>query len=281
MDTDKLGRLIDQHGLGRHRKALLGLLRPAVRLLHAGGASRLGGEPDVPAGFEWPAWKKRPLAFIGQLRLSDVAPRDAEGALPKSGMLYFFYDVAEMPWGFDPKDAGSARVLFHPVETGLTRMAAPGGLSQEARFEPTPVAAEPSASLPAFESMEIESLSLTRPERDAYWELHDAFVGRESGGPRHQLLGHPDPVQGDMRLECQLASHGIYCGDTKSRQTDKAKALTPGAKDWRLLFQVDTDDGEGGPGWVWGDLGRVYWWIRSEDLSKREFGRTWLVLQCS
>jgi hypothetical protein len=35
-----------------------------------------------------------------------------------------------------------------------------------------------------------------------------------SGKLSRRLLGHPDPIQGGMRLECQLVSHGLYCGDS-------------------------------------------------------------------
>ena len=52
----------------------------------------------------------------------------------------------------------------------------------------------------------------------------------------------------------------------------------PGAVDWELLLQIDTD--EEGPGWMWGDVGRLYFWLRSEDLVAQRFENAWLVLQC-
>src|SRR5438552_1308806 len=73
------------------------LVRPSVRLatqrapyaLMEIGASRIGGTPDVPPGFEWPRWaptKQRddkfgqpwhpdgptPLGFIAQIDLSEI-----------------------------------------------------------------------------------------------------------------------------------------------------------------------------------------------------------------
>ena len=30
----------------------------------------------------------------------------------------------------------------------------------------------------------------------------------------------------------------------------------------------------------WGDVGRIYYWIRDDALLNREFDNTWLVLQC-
>jgi uncharacterized protein YwqG len=82
-----------------------------------------------------------------------------------------------------------------------------------------------------------------------------------------------------MELECQLASHGVYCGDPAGYQSEAAQRLASGAADWRLLLQIDTD--EDGPGWMWGDGGRIYYWIKQQDLASLRFDDAWLILQCS
>jgi uncharacterized protein YwqG len=82
-----------------------------------------------------------------------------------------------------------------------------------------------------------------------------------------------------MELECQLASNGIDCGNPSSYQNEQIKNLEAGAKDWRLLLQIDTDDE--GPGWMWGDVGRVYFWVKQHDLESLRFDDAWLILQCS
>jgi uncharacterized protein YwqG len=32
---------------------------------------------------------------------------------------------------------------------------------------------------------------------------------------------------------------------------------------------------------MWGDLGRLYYWIRLQDLARADFSGVWMVLQCS
>lgn len=32
---------------------------------------------------------------------------------------------------------------------------------------------------------------------------------------------------------------------------------------------------------MWGDLGRLYFWIRDDDLAARRFEKAWLILQCT
>ncbi len=93
----------------------------------------------------------------------------------------------------------------------------------------------------------------------------------------HRLLGHPDPIQGEMQLECQVVSHGLYCGDHTGYEAPKAAELKARAINWHLLLQVDSEQAAG---MMWGDVGRLYYWIRSEDLKAGNFDNVWLVLQC-
>jgi uncharacterized protein YwqG len=95
----------------------------------------------------------------------------------------------------------------------------------------------------------------------------------------HQILGHPRPVQGDgMELECQLATNGIYLGGPEGYQDPRRAALEASAKDWKLLLQLDTDDDTG---WMWGDVGTLYFWIREQDAARADFSKVWMVFQCS
>jgi hypothetical protein len=57
----------------------------------------------------------------------------------------------------------------------------------------------------------------------------------------------------------------------------RAKELEKNAHEWWLLLQVDSDDRAS---MMWADLGRVYFWIREEDLRERRFERAWAILQC-
>jgi len=80
-----------------------------------------------------------------------------------------------------------------------------------------------------------------------------------------------------MQLEAQLASHGLNCGDPAGYGNPRAKALHGGARDWLLLLQIDSDDALK---MMCGDMGRIYYWIRRQDLSERKFDRVWTILQC-
>lgn len=82
------------------------------------GASKYGGQPDVPDGFEWPTDNdSHPLSLMLQINCVDIAAMDKEGALPKSGILYFFYQVSEQPWD---NTTNGARVLY--FDTSVTEL---------------------------------------------------------------------------------------------------------------------------------------------------------------
>ena len=53
--------------------------------------------------------------------------------------------------------------------------------------------------------------------------------------------------------------------------------LLPGSSDWLLLFQLGSSEESE---MMWGDGGKLYFWIREQDLSALRFDNVWMVLQC-
>lgn len=78
-------------------------------------------------------------------------------------------------------------------------------------------------------------------------------------------------------LECQLVTNGLYCGDETGYNNERRKALESDAVNWRILLQIDSNEEIG---MYWGDLGRIYFWIREDDLRNKEFDNVWTILQC-
>ena len=150
------------------------------------GGSRLGGRPDLPPGTAWPhSSDGRPLAFVAQLDLQDVA---VEGypSLPPAGTLSFFYDDV----------ADQSAVVHTPAGSALAPLEPPVDLTDAVRFRPLPVGVEIDWTLPPCDSPFTEDLRLAEDE-DAY--LAYQAVGADVVGPVHRLFGHPDAIQGDPR----------------------------------------------------------------------------------
>jgi len=87
------------------------------------------------------------LAFLAQVDLAEAAealPAD-ENPLPASGLLSFFYDAYDQPWGFDPEDRHDFRVIYSGSTESLVPATPPEDL-------PEVCAALPSRRLPSSES---------------------------------------------------------------------------------------------------------------------------------
>ncbi len=264
--------------LAKHRARLDALRQPAIHLVPAAGSgfSHLGGLPSVPAGFEWPLWQGRPQSFLLQIDLAALPAGAGTEALPRNGALLFFYDSEQGAWGFDLKDRASWRVCYFESTGGLREAAAPRGLGESARHRTIPLQFAPIQSYPDWQDARVQALRLADAESEAYFELCASPFGKN---PRHQLLGYSDAIQdSDMDLQCQLVTNGLYCGDPTGYNDPRRAELERGRSDWILLLQLDSDDAAG---MMWGDGGRLYFWIRQQDLARRDFSSVWMILQCS
>ena len=250
--------------------------------------SKFGGRPAVPAGFEWPRFEgenfdgevaSRPLSFLCQIDLAEVHKYDKDNLLPERGLMLFFYEQNTMCWGFDPSDAGCARVYYFEDTGALSPAEFPDDLDDEYKIREYDLAFEAKNSYPSFE--ELECHSDADPDWDDYEEAAEK-LGYDIDCERHKLLGYANTVQGEMLTECERVTRGLYCGNPESyeRTSEDEKAdIDRAATDWILLFQlasIQEDDYE----LMFGDLGDLYFYIRKQDLAERNFDKVWLVLQC-
>ena len=253
------------HNLGHLADRILPLCQPAIRLnltpsapiytadaslqdASPVGVSKVGGYPDLPPGFAWPYWEEAPLPFLAQFRLADVTPFDAEGILPKTGMLYFFWDVTMQlfMYGGDPVNWKIVHDAADPAS--LARTPPPPGLPEYGETNPNRVVFEAELTVPSLDSHEMAEILTDEEERERYWEFARAF--RESGSvkeadsfggnPHHHLLGCTDIWYNDPRPDTA----------------------------WRLLIVIDTDRGAG---LNWGDAGIISFVISGEDLRLGRF----------
>jgi uncharacterized protein YwqG len=92
-----------------------------------------------------------------------------------------------------------------------------------------------------------------------------------------EMFTQPAVQNDDMELECQLASRGVYVGNPDGYQDPRRAELEAGAAEWKLLLHLDTDDDTG---WMWGDVGTLYYWIRESDARRGDFSTVWFSYQC-
>jgi uncharacterized protein YwqG len=298
MTKEELDQRLEANGLGLYRLQLSNAAVPTVRLRAQAldeskipiGKSKIGGLPDVPRGFAWPqnessqmrevkrfvffkqkvqTLETKPLAFLAQINLAEATLQDVDQALPATGMLYFFYCAEQSTWGFEPTDKLSFRVMYADVPTSaLQRQALPKDLPKEGHYKACEVTFQADRSIPGYHSDFYDFLSS---------EEQSALLSVLEEGNVHKLLGYPDEIQGEMEWDCALTTHGISCGSPAGYNSAQAIALKESAQDWRLLFQLDSEDDAD---MMWGDSGRLYFWIQKADLAAKRFDRCWMILQC-
>ncbi len=217
------------------------------------GGSKKGGLPDVGSGFEWPIHGEKHLSFLAQIEARHFLEQDAPGT------LQFFW--SERNWGGSLKDDGAFRVLL--AEPPFTRLE----VAPEAEYKkfglfrrihsPTIWKEE---ALDFRESFSLPSISRLDPfgydwdcdRDDLYYRETEALGGF------FRIGGFPFPVQSDdMEKDCERNRH---IGPRDS---------------WRLLLEIDSQSDM-----MWGDGGKLYWFIHQNDLDKRDFTRVWMRMQC-
>jgi len=298
-NKEQLFDRLKANGLDKYFDKLEPIVRNTIRLYLTScsddeipvGQSKIGGQPDLPASFSWftetntiiskKLWIfgketeqtiTKSLSFIAQINLSEISQFDSENLLPKSGILYFFYTEAQDAWGFDTKDQNKFKIIYFDEDlTTLKRFDFPVDL-ENSRFKPCSIEAKQEISLPSYGYGLDEEMSFTDDEADIYYDkIYE-------DGNINKLLGYSDNIQGEMELECELETNGLFCGDPSGYDDPRAKKLEPNAKNWRLLLQIDSNDANE---MMWGDCGRLYFWIKKEDLINKQFDRAWISLQCS
>lgn len=274
-DEENLARAIAEHGLDAHADVVRALARPSVRLVASRaddaaipvGATKIGGAPDLPADFAWPTRAGRRLAFVAQIafaQLRRLAPVTPE--LPSDGLLWFFYDAEQQPWGSRDESDGWHVAGQVGTETLVRHPDAPA-------FPACAIDMFVELTLPPIRSALARSLG---EAFDRYTDLHESFTYIYRRPPRvdgqvHRVGGHPDAIQGDMTRRIEYG----WRGADLDHPTDELEAA---ARTWRLLLQLDSDDAAG---MMWGDSGRLFVWMREDDLRTGRWHDARLQLQCS
>lgn len=258
----QLAKVLAAPALKECHAKLQALARPCVRFAFTSqrkspiGVSRFGGLPDLPKGVGWPTRGGAQLDFLLQLNLAGIGSALRNDVFPASGWLWFFFDTENSPWGIDSDDRKGWEVRYwNGPASNLVPATAPSWLAEDAVLPARALSLQVTEWLPDTKSLEVRKLKLTKAEATAY---DDAVkkLREPDDRPIHKLLGWADTIQEDMAQTCSQIA---------------------GGRNWRLLLQMDSDPSVG---LSWGDAGRLYFWIREQDLAARRFDRCWAILQC-
>jgi uncharacterized protein YwqG len=221
--------------------------------------SKLGGDPELPEGLDWPESVKEPRAFLAQIDLAEVRASDGPEWLPAEGRLYAFYD--EWRAGF----ADEVRIVSSNDPAGPP-MPSPPTLAPKWRFPERRTAFLPFKSIPSLDWLGVDTadLDVSEEELDNLSDAPDAPFGDEL---QHRIGGYPSEIQGsEMRLECEYLARGLKAG-----REEPPPNILRASRTWRLLLQIDSD-----PALTmnFGDGGRLHVFIRERHARAGDFSKT-------
>ena len=256
------------------------------------GTSKIGGKPDLPKDFQWFYYKgedykkiveNRPLSFLMQINCEEVHKYDKESLLPEKGMLYFFYELFTMTWGFSPQDRGSAKVFYYDGEIkDLAPADFPEDMEKDCIIPESKIDFESMNDYPIdfLDYYDVDDSDEEMAKKEKEFEKDLKELGYKADTTK--LLGHPELIQGEYWEECEgVARKNIYYGSApiKYGSDEVKKSIKENAKDWILLMQMSELE-IGDYGLYFGDSGKIYFNIRKEDLKNKNFDDVWLILQC-
>jgi uncharacterized protein YwqG len=231
--------------------------------------SKLRGVPYYPKNDSWPVGDDgKPLVMLVQINFAEM-PR-LEG-YPAEGILQIYisaaYDPDRQMWGMCNEDESFAcltdqnnfRMIYFPTVV----------LGDDELVTQTPVAAfHDDYGFPAEEEARLEfslSASLVRPEdyrfRRFFGKDRDEFF---QGGSSRAVEEEYRQFMGGRRYDARIGGY--------SRVEQRDPRLSFANEDWLLLFSLDSEGGgDYVVGWGGGGVGNFY--IRRQDLAKRDFSK--------
>ncbi len=232
------------------------------------GQSKIGGRPDLTKEVEWPKQNNgKHLTFLAQINLTEL--NNDEIDLPKEGLIYFFYSEDQEFWGYSKENANDFRTIYIANPKKLQRREIPSTLNivKGGMYKPCKLKFTNSYSLPNWEH-EFVSEQFKDIDNDPYIDISS------SSEYITKLFGHSINIQGTMEYECEMVDRGYDWNNIPEKEKEDIKE---NQYNWKLLFQLDS---ENEAQMMWGDVGKLYFWIKESDLKENRFDRTWLILQC-
>lgn len=258
------GDLVDA---GELRARMRRSVRPTLLLVPATapGFSKIGGLPDLPAAAAWPIGLSQPRAFVAQVDLATFQGESGIDWLPIEGRLYLFFDDDRNGW------ADCVTVTYSVEPPGAPREP-PQPIDKRWRFQERRVAFMKFNSVPSLDWLDIDPAAL--PDRQSNEDWSTAFADCDLGDEiEHRIGGYPSELQGgQMQLECEY----LYRGRTRRYDEPVPEGIRRAAREWWLLFQIDSDPALG---MNWWDAGRLYIFVRKRDALRGDFSRTVTITQ--
>lgn len=220
--------------------------------------SKIGGEPYLPQGANYPQINGTPCKMLVQLNCSDFKLMHLDLDMPKKGIIQFWYPVDDYSFGIGLKDGKPNHFcIFYP------------DIAQELE----PLSQEQVNIAKCDDFISSDTLKLHFTQEFEYLSFDDEYACTKTYSNKIDL--NDDELA--ETFYNYLSNSGSKIGGYAFFTQSDPRMYGPDSEfdDWVLLLQIDTDENL-----MWGDSGVGNWFIRKSDLAKRDFSKILFNWDC-
>lgn len=264
---------------------ILDLIKPAIGIKTESkidneigiGMSKIGGNPDLPKGFEWPKFENEYLTFCAQYNLSELSKYDLQNKLPENGIIYVFVYIDKNYPGFMNKKS-SYRLIYLENKENIERTEFPKEYFLEGKFKPAQIKYFEYYTLPDDENHKIKKYGLKYDDFDYFYETVTEFIDNLTNQETdnfHQILGEDRSIQSSVVFDFATKKMEIKTiEDYESKKVEIEKI----SKNYRILLQLDCNDRNSDLS-KFGGNAVMYFGIEPENLEKKKIENVIMAFQ--
>ncbi len=245
-----------------------------MKEVQGGLRSTTGGLPPEGLKFEWPQCDGRSLSLIATFYLDELPT--LHGWLPSDGVLLFFYDLEEQPWGDDSAESDGWKVLW-VADTSKGNPAVcerPQNLKDGFVFRSRPLSFGLVETLPFIDHPLFEEVESSDSLMD---ELEERIEDGEGGPSCGHIGGYSGAADGALyAFRCRQQLRGenpmlAYEANLEEIQAAESEMC--------LLFEYEMDERESEEApEIFGSRNLSFWAFKA-DVRQQDFSKVWLRLE--
>ena len=210
------------------------------------GFSKFGGLPTVPNNFVWPRCENVSLQFVAQLDFAEINSNNSLKDFPTAGLMYIF--IKENSYERD-----DCKILFFEATDKLFVAKKPKDLAMV--YKEIYLTTKLLKTYPNISDCTEAAKICNDNQQDCMNDIYERYTWRNM--EKSFIGGWGSYIQNAYFLPEQ--EH---------------------PEDWMLLCQISSAEGCDDDGFMWGDAGALYLFIRKDDLQNHKYSHVKLDMQC-
>lgn len=183
--------------------------------------SKYGGQPDLPADYEWPRDNTgRPLSLLLQIDCAALAAFDQAHLFPTAGHLYFFYELSAMEW--DNRNRVAQVFYCDTPSRALHPVPFPDDLPEACRIAEHALHFSTRESIPGWDDLFQMGLYHYVTDLNAYEEATRRMKLPPVGNAIGTLSGYADTIQSSLLTDTPEDDILLLNSSARSRTTASA-----------------------------------------------------------